>query len=392
MRTLQFPDDFIWGTSTAAAQVETPSDHNWRGVKSKDGYVFDQTTQHELRRMEDLENIRQFGSMYRCGVDWARLQTAAYAPFEMDVVKEYQDFFQALLDADMQIMFVIHHFTNPLWFENKEGWLNNDNVGAFVDYANQCIKYFAPYVANWNTFNEPNVYTLNGYILGQFPPFKKNYFKANRAIGNMGKAHDIVYDMLKEKDGEKPVGISLNTGWFDGIGLGNIPASFVDWWFHKRTSRLFQRLDYWGISYYAYIPFRPMAITEIDNPGELAKLNIPHDKMWGYRPEGLGRIIHRIYKWYKKPIMITENGICTEDSDKRIQSLKDYLSICHELIAEGIPLKGYIHWCTWDNFEWNLGPTYRFGLVRVDFETMERTMTPAGEFYAKITKENKVDV
>jgi len=390
---LKFPDGFLWGTSTAAAQIESSSAHNWRGVTSKDGYTFDRTTEHEKTRIEDIEYIRKLGSVYRCGVDWARLQSEANAPFDMEVVKEYQDFFQALNEAGTRIMFVIHHFTNPIWFEENGSWLNDENIPPFLNYAEQCIEHFGKYAFIWNTFNEPNVYCMNAFMLGNFPPFQTNYFKANKAIKHMGMAHDILYDLLKKDNPDKEIGISQNTAWFDHKNiLGAIPAKFTDWWFHKRTAAIFKKVDFWGIAYYAYILFNPMAITEIDNPGKLAKMNIPHDKMWGYRPEGLGRIIRRIYKWYKKPIIITENGICSDDPTKRIQCLKDYLSICHQLIEEGIPLKGYMHWSTWDNHEWHLGPTYRFGLVEVDFETMERRMTVAGEFYNKLTQENQIVV
>ena len=118
---LKFPDDFFWGTSTAAAQIETASDHNWKGIKSRDGYVFGQTSDHEIRRAEDVEHISRFGSYYRCGVDWARLQTEPFGEFHEDVVKEYQVFFKNLNQKSMKIMFVLHHFTNPIWFEKKVG-------------------------------------------------------------------------------------------------------------------------------------------------------------------------------------------------------------------------------------------------------------------------------
>lgn len=392
-KKLQFPAHFIWGTSTAAAQVETASEHNWKGVASRDGYTFDRTTDHEKRRKEDIRYITQFGDYYRGGVDWARLQKAPFANFELEVVKEYQEFFGELNAAGTKVMFVIHHFTNPLWFEEKNGWLNDNNIPAFVDYAKKCIQHFGKYTFMWNTINEPNVYALNGYFTGNFPPFKKNYFKADRVLKNLGRAHDIVYDILKEDDPKKQVGISLNTAWFHGLNiLGKIPAKFADWWFIDHTADLFQKVDFWGMSYYAYIPFTPMMVTEIDNPGKLAKMGLPHDKMWGYRPEGFKHIMQRIYKRYKKPIIITENGICTDDSDKRISSIKDYLKICYDLIQEGLDIRGYTHWSTWDNFEWNLGPTYRFGLVRVDMKTMDRTMTKAGEYYAKVTQENAIEI
>ena len=106
----------------------------------------------------------------------------------------------------------------------------------------------------------------------------------------------------------------------------------------------------------------------------------------------LKEILLRFHHKYKKPIWITENGVCTEDSQFRIQSINDYLTAMHEAIAEGVDVIGYTHWSTWDNFEWNLGPTYRFGLVKVDLETKDRTMTDAGLYYAKITGQNFVDI
>lgn len=390
---LEFPTSFFWGTSTAAAQVETASAHNWRGMKAKDGYVLQQTTAHEQRRGEDAQFITRLGSVYRCGVDWARLQPAPNAPFVAEVVEEYQAFFRQLNGAGTRIMFVIHHFTNPLWFEERGGWLREENVDLFLDYARRCIHHFAPYTFNWNTFNEPNVYAMNAYMLGNFPPQLKSYWKANRVLRHMGQAHDVLYHLLKEATPDIPVGISLNTALFEGRSwLGRLPAAFTDWWFITRAARRFERVDYWGLSYYAYVLFDPFPITEIDNPGKLAQLGIPHDKMWGYRPAGLGQMLRRFYDKYGKPIIITENGICSDDPQRRIQALKDYLQECHAAIQDGVQLLGYTHWSTWDNFEWHLGPTYRFGLVRVDLETMEREFTEAAEFYEQISQDNAITI
>lgn len=391
--TIKFPEGFLWGTSTAAAQIETAFDHNWNGFKSRDGYTFLRTSDHEKRRDEDLGYIREFGSVYRCGVDWSRLQRAPMADFEADVVAEYQDWFRKLNEAGMKIMFVMHHFCNPTWFEKNGTWLNADNIPAFMDYAKKCMEHFGDYAYIWNTFNEPGVYAMNGFVTGNFPPQHKSYFKGNKVLDNMGKAHDELYDILKEKYPDKQVGISKNTCYFFGTNwLGKKAAKFVDWWFIDKVASHFEKNDFWGISYYAYIPFTPMPVTFIDTPDKLKKMGIPHDKMWGYYPKGLKEILLRFHNKYKKPIIITENGVCTEDDDFRQQSMKDYLSACHEAIEEGVDLRGYIHWTTMDNFEWNLGPTYRFGLVRVDFETMERTLTDAGKFYTKITEENGLEI
>ncbi|MCB9275914.1 MAG: glycoside hydrolase family 1 protein [Lewinellaceae bacterium] len=390
---LAFPEGFFWGTSTSAAQVETASAHSWRGIKARDGFVFNQTTAHEALRELDARYILRFGSVYRCGVDWARLQAAPFAPFDEGVVREYQQFFELLREGGTRILFVLHHFANPLWFEENGGWLNEDNLSPFVDYARQCMEHFGEYVFNWNTFNEPNVYAMNAYFLGHFPPFRKSYRKANRAIGLMAQAHKVAYSLLKARYPGVPVGISLNTAYFKGLNWpGAIPAYLSDWWFNRRAAGLFRDVDYWGLSYYAFVPFTPFPLTEVESPGALRKRGIPHDKMWGYRPEGLGIILRRFYRRFGKPIIITETGICTDDSQVRIQAIRDYLKVVHQAIQDGIPILGFIHWSTWDNFEWNLGPTYRFGLVRVDLKTMEREMTPAGEFFSRVAHENGVDL
>jgi beta-glucosidase len=390
---LQFPNDFFWGTSTAAAQIETASEHSFKGMRARDGHIFDQTCDHELRRGEDVQHIKRFGTIYRCSVDWARLQTQPYGEFHQEVVNEYGHFFQELTEGGTKIMFVLHHFAHPKWFEEKGGWLYEENIGFFTDFVKKCIFHFGKYVSYWNTFNEPNAYAANAYFLGVFPPYRKSMSKANEVIHNMGIAHNTVYTMLKVSDKSKPVGISLNTISTKGINLlGALVAKLADFWFNRWTAQHFEKVDFWGLSYYAQILFDPRPVSEVHRPGKLDKLGLEHDKMWAYHPEGLGLLLHRFHKRYNKPIIITENGICTDDDTKRVQAIKDYLKVIHEAIREGVPVLGYMHWTTYDNFEWNLGPTYRFGLLKVDFETKNRLDTEGAQFYEKVTKENAIEV
>lgn len=392
-KKLVFPDGFKWGTSTAAAQIETASDHNWKGITAKDGSVFQRTSDHEKRREEDVAHICRFGSIYRCGLDWARLQTGPKAEFDTLVVEEYKRFFSQLNTRGMEIMLVLHHFAHPKWLEDKGGWSKEGVIPAYIDFAQRCIYHFGRHVKYWNTFNEPNVFALNGYILGVFPPFKKNYILANKVLSNMGRAHDIAYELIQESFPDASIGISLNTGYFKGLNfLGKLPAIFSDWWFHRKAARYFEKVDFWGLSYYAYVPFDPLPVTEIDRPGQLAKKGLLHDKMWAYYPQGLGLNISNFWKRYKKPIFITENGICTDDPEKRIQAIKDYLSVCHEAIEEGIPVSAYIFCSTFDNFEWHLGKSYRFGLIHIDWDSMERRSTTAADFYETVCKNNELDL
>lgn len=210
----------------------------------------------------------------------------------------------------------------------------------------------------------------------------------------MGKAHEALYDYIKQKYPDTMVGISKNTCIFEGINLpGKIIAWIADWWFMDYCHRPFEKkMDFQGISYYARILFDPMLITEIDTPGKLAEMGLPHDGMWNYYPEGMRINIKRYWRKNRKPIMITESGICTDDDSKRIAAIKEYVSIVHQCIEEKIPVMGYYFWSTLDNFEWNLGPTYKFGLVAVDPKTKNRMYKPSAYFYKQINALNHLSI
>jgi beta-glucosidase len=117
-----FPKDFIFGTSTAAAQIETAFEHDWQGVVAKDGHVFDRTTDHELRFAADAELIASIAPYYRMGLLWSKLQRAPLAAFDTQTLFEYKQFIADLRNRGVKIMMVLHHFTNPKWFAEKGGY------------------------------------------------------------------------------------------------------------------------------------------------------------------------------------------------------------------------------------------------------------------------------
>lgn len=394
MTLLSFPKNFIWGTSTAAPQIETAFEHDWRGVRAKDGNVFERTSDHELRRAEDLQYITQLGNAYRMSLDWSRLQRQANGKFDPKVVSEYRSFLAKLKARNMHIMMVLHHFTNPLWFVKAGSWEKPESVDLFVNYAAQMVENFGDLVDNWNTFNEPNVYLFNSRLMGNFPPFKRSLPAFFAAFKNMSRAHRMAVALIKKQYPNTPVGISHNCVIFQPENWWSKPfARLADHYFMEVIPDAFlEGVDYLGMSYYALIPLNPFPITEIDTPGKLKEMGRPHDGMWQYHPEGMKTSIERYHQRYKLPIIITESGICTNDCQVRINSIKDYLSLLHQCIQSGIDLRGYFHWSTIDNFEWNLGTSYRFGLVNVDFATGNRTLKKSGEFYAQVVKNNGVEI
>lgn len=380
-----FPNDFIFGTSTAATQIETAFNHDWQGVKARDGFVFERTTDHELRTSEDAAIIASLAPYYRMSLMWSRLQRAPYATLDTAAVAHYKSFLADLRQRGVKVMMVLHHFTNPTWFASTGHWESSSGIDAFTDYCRQVVDIFGEDVTLWNTFNEPNVYASYGWITGFFPPFRMNPVKAAMVVKNMGKAHNIVYDYIKQRFPAHQVGISHNAVVFTQENmLGWFPARLSDWWFMQWVPRHFEKCDFFGMSYYARVSHDPMPITWLDTPHKITALNKRHDDMWEYHPEGMRECIQRYWDLYKKPIIITESGVCDASDQLRQQAILDYARIIHDALADGIDVRGYFWWSTWDNFEWHLGPTRRFGLYECDLETKERRARPSAEVFRKL--------
>jgi beta-glucosidase len=393
MQKLDFPRDFIFGTSSSAYQVETAVDHDWKGVKAKDGHTFNRTTDHELRVDEDVEIIAGLAPSYRMSLMWDKLQPGPFAKLDPAAVAFYHSLLQKLRDRNVSIMMVIHHFVNPSWFSSNGGWNLSKNIDAWVDFASRIVDEFGQYVAFWNTFNEPNLYTSMGYLLGEFPPFRKNIVAANRVVRNIAAAHNKAYDYIKQKFPTHPVGISHNCAVFRALNFAGIPvAQMTDRWYMEFIPDHFTKSDFIGLSYYARLSFDPMPITQLNTPAKIKKLGLRHDDIWEYYPEGLAECIVRYSKKYGKPVIITENGVSTSDDKFRVAAIRDYMRVMHTCISNKIDIRGYYHWSTWDNFEWTLGPSYRFGLYEVDFATMERRRKESADLYAKLAYTKSIDV
>ncbi len=387
----KFPPHFIFGTSTAAAQIETATDHDWQGLKARDGYIFERTTDHEIRHIQDAEIIASLAPGYRMGVSWNRLQRGPMEPLDTKVVAEYTKLFEDLASRQVTIMMVLHHFTNPNWFSKLGGWEKEENIAYWLDFGKKVIHAFGKYVSQWNTFNEPNVYASYGWITGFFPPFKINPVLAFRVVKNLGTAHARMYDTIKSAYPDHPVGISHNAVIFDAENfMGRLPARLSDWWFMHYVPSFFEKADFFGMSYYARVSHDPFPITYLDTPEKIKKYGLPHDDMWEYHPQGLRTCINRYWNKYKKPIIITENGVCDEGDALRQRAILDYAGIVHQAIADGIDIRGYYWWSAWDNFEWHLGPSKKFGLYACDLQTRERTARPSARIYSALAHSREI--
>lgn len=390
---LLFPKNFIFGTSTSAYQIETAYEHDWCNVQSRDGHVFECTSDHEKRYKEDVAIIASLAPNYRMSLMWSKLQIEPSGKFQPEALLEYHTLLRSLKARGVNIMMVLHHFANPKWFASIGGWEKSKNITLWIDYARKVVDEFGDYVTLWNTFNEPNLYASMGWVAGEFPPFKKNFFKAKTVIGNIASAHEQIYQYIKIKYPKTMVGISHNCTVFAAQNFwGHLPAKVLDWCYMEYPARLFTHTDFFGMSYYARIAHDPFPITYLTTPEKIKALQKEHDDMWEYYPQGLKECMVRYWKQFKKPIIITENGICTKDDNKRINAIRDYMKLVYETIQEGVDVRGYYHWSTWDNFEWSLGPTFQFGLYECDLHTKERRKKPSADVFSRLAFTHQLEV
>ncbi len=388
-----FPDDFMIGTSTSSFQIETPVDHQLKGLIGKDGSKLISTIAHEQRRSEDARHIARLGDAYRFSLDWGRLQRYPYEPFQTDVVKEYRSFMEKLHQSGVKLHLVLHHFANPNWFENLGAWLSHESSEIYLDYVRQVKRHFGDLISNYDTFNEPGVYATFSYLSGFFPPYKKmRVISAEKVIRNMAYASDQAYDMLKRRNGKcnvgfaksvlKPLPISL---------LGNVSAFMYKRHFIGSIMRTFKKKDYLGLNYYGEMPMGLMPLPRPNDKKKFDSLGLEHDDLWVYDPGDLKNIILSLQKKHGKPIIITENGYCGSDDKRRSRFIEEHLKSVHSAISEGADVRGYFYWSTFDNFELFLGRTYRFGLVDIDYSSMRRKPKPSARFYQKLVKEKSFE-
>jgi beta-glucosidase len=209
-------------------------------------------------------------------------------------------------------------------------------------------------------------------------------------VKNLGEAHKKMYAIIKASYPHHPVGISHNAVVFDSENvLGYLPARISDWWFMEYVPGFFETVDFFGMSYYARVSHDPLPITYLDTPHKIRQYDMPHDDIWEYHPQGLRTCLDRYWKKYKKPIIITENGVCDSSDVLRQKAIIDYAHIVHQAVTDGIDIRGYYWWSTWDNFEWHLGPSRQFGLFTCDPFTKNRTPKPSAEIFASLAH-NKV--
>lgn len=444
---LPFPDGFLWGTATAAHQVEGGNDNNdwsaWEQIPGTiaNGDVSGDASGHYTRFDEDFALAAAMGNnAHRFSIEWARVEPSRDVRDEAEI-QHYHDVLDSLEAHGMVPIVTLAHFTLPLWVNDPlnpeadlDGWFNPDVHGEFTEFAGEMAAEFGDQVDVWVPFNEPMVSAVAS-SQGLFPPdlsvedsIGGSFENAKDWVVGMIFAHGSAFDAIHladvvdaDGDGEAArVGIaqhvvafaptdpenaehvaaaawldhSFNQLFVDAIVNGDLDVNLDGDSLDTETvppeghyAQLANRADWIGVNYY-----RRLLAIPVDIPPLQALFQedpeLPSNELgWTIYPEGMLEAL-RSMNAYGLPLMVTENGIPDGADVDRPEFLVNHLVSVQRAVEEGIPVEGYMHWSLIDNFEWAEGFEPRFGLVAVDYATQARTPRESYDVYGEICREN----
>ena len=382
-RNIEFPKDFLWGTSTAAHQIEGNNKNTdwweWENRPNKDHWPLEPSMEacdSYNRYEEDFDLcVKLNNNAVRFSIEWARIEPSK-GNFDQSEIEHYKKVLKAAKDRGLKTFVTLWHFTTPLWVSKNGGWTNFQTANHFSEYAAKCAKEFGDLIDMYATINEPQVYSMMSYLGGTWPPQRKNIFASLISQFVFIRAHNLAYKKIKENC-ELPVGIVKHIAWYQtrkGFRLLK-PLDFVIakllYYLNEAFFLNFLKIDFIGVNHYF--------TNEIKDCWRKNTNDITTDLGWWVNPPGLFHILVSLKK-YNLPIYVTENGLADKDDKLRTKFIKDMLIECDKAVQQGVNLKGYFYWSLIDNYEWHQGFWPRFGLVNIDRENNLQRI-PRKSFY-----------
>jgi beta-glucosidase len=406
---------------------------------------------HYHRFRDDVNLMSELGlGAYRFSVAWPRVQPTGRGPANQAGLDFYRRLVDELLAYGIEPWLTLYHWDLPQALEDDGGWPERDTAMRFADYATLVHDALGDRVRHWITLNEPWCSSFLGYGSGAHAPGRQDGLAAVRAAHHLMLGHGRAVQALREADPGIDVGITLNL--YAVSPAGESPADLDA---ARRIDGLANRFfldpvlrgdypadvvaDLAGVTDFDHVQDGDLAT--IANPGTLLAINyysryvvaapaagdgtppphwrapscwpgsedvrfvsrgIPVTAMgWEIDAPGLSETLLRVHRDYPAlPLFISENGAAYDDrvgpdgevdDADRLAYLDAHLRACRDAIEAGVPLRGYFAWSLMDNFEWAWGYDKRFGIVRVDYQTQQRTPKASAHWYAQVIRRNGMD-
>ncbi len=417
MEELKFPEGFKWGSATSAHQIEGNNYNDWsewekspkriaqlkKEGKNSDDFISGKACDSYNRYEEDFDIAKSLNqNIHRFSIEWSRIEPKE-GRFDHEAMHHYINVVKALRERGIEPMITLWHFTNPVWFAEKGGWLNEKSPEIFTRYIKYVVDNLKDRVGLWITFNEAaSVYAGFSYMNGQWPPQHRSIFEYIKVRKNFIKTQALAYREIKRIYDVPPFSSNIDSLMSHNVEVGLVESNAFsvhgNLWHEKLMGKLYnyQRNLYFWDKALPYYDFLGLNYYHVDRrvPGSyktLPKQDMANEMNWETYPNG---IYHRLMelKKYNKPIFITENGIADSTDEKRGKFIKEHLRWVWQAIHDGVDVRGYIYWSLLDNFEWAEGYRPRFGLVEINYDTFVRKIRPSAFEYAKICLENKLEI
>ena len=449
-----FPRDFKWGTATSSYQIEGAPTAGGKGPsvwdtfshiegKINNGDTGDTACDHYHLWRDDIELLKNLGvNAYRFSISWPRIFPTGKENEPNQIGLDfYSRLVDTLLENQITPFITLNHWDIPQGLEDIGGWPERDIVHQFVKYSYHVSKHLGDRVRNWITHNEPWCVSYLGYIEGHKPPGLINKWSKSLATAHhLLLSHGMAIPEIRNNSKQSEIGITLNLNTAipaSGSTYDEDACRFFDGQFNRlylnplynneypddvfeylKTKSLISesdlnfikqgdlniistKTDFLGVNYYSRAVIRNEEIDEKNNLPRNVDMGPKTDFGWEIYPPGIYDLLMRLKNEYKvQNIFITENGCSYGDGpnsegkindNRRIEYYRSHLMELKRAIEDGAPCNGYFAWSLMDNFEWAQGFSQRFGLIWVDFETLERIPKDSYYWYKKYISANGLD-
>lgn len=390
MTAAAFPDGFLWGTATAAHQVEG-------GNVNNDWWVFEHDPTSPCsepsgdacdswhRWPDDLDLVSSLGfGAYRFSLEWSRIEPEE-GEWSTAALDHYRAMCEGCLERGIKPVVTFHHFTSPRWLASIGGWERADAPERFARYCEKAVARLGDVVGLACTLNEPNIVAMMGWGYGLFPPGLTDWARRDAVNDVFCRAHRLAVDALRAGPGSFGVGLTLSMNDYQAVDGGEQKRDEL----RRGNEDVYLEAtggdDFIGVQTYSR--------ARVDSSGMLGpEPGVPVTQM-GYEfwPQALEATVRRASAVTGLPVIVTENGIGTTEDGDRIRYVTEALQGVLRCLADGVDVRGYTYWSLLDNFEWVLGYGPRFGLVAVDRERFTRSPKPSATWLGSVARANLLD-